>query len=192
MDVGHLGCADGAQLGHGQRFNRGRVAGGRLGSGERLGAHEEDARGGAGELGGDVGRATEDGLDAHQRTVGLFELDDVGDHGSVQLDRQAGGSVTAVVAGAEQDGVGCVSGDRLGHGRCERRAGQTAGQVAGRQHLRGAMGAQRGCDGVAGAPNDRNDRVGKLGGLGQQLQGGGGGLAMALFGLGEVGVDPDG
>jgi hypothetical protein len=112
--------------------------------------------------------------------------------GASSLHRQAGGHIAAVVAGAEHDGVGRIGRDRVGHGRCEGRAGQAAGQVAGRQHLRGAVGAQGGGEGVAGATDDGNDRVSELGGLGQQLQGGGGGLAVALFGLGEVGIDPNG
>ena len=86
---------------------------------------------------------------------------------------------------AEQDRVGGVAAvDRRGDGRGHRHAGQRAAEVAGGEHLGGAVLAELAGDGVGVAAGvDGLDRVGELAGLGEHLERDGGDLAVG--GLGE-------
>ncbi len=49
-----------------------------------------------------ISAATEDGVGADQAAVDLVEVDHVGEHRPVELDRQTAGDVTAVVGGREE------------------------------------------------------------------------------------------
>ena len=108
-----------------------------------------------------------------QRVAVEREVDVVGEHRAVELDRQAAGDVAAVVGGGEQDGVGRVAaldggGDGGGHGH----ARQGAAEVAGGVDRGGAVGAERAGDGVGVAAGvDGLDGVGQLAGLGEQSRG---------------------
>ena len=118
----------------------------------------------AGELGLDVGGATEDRLGDDERVAVGLELDVVGDDGAVELGRQAADDVAAVVAGGEEDGVGAVAGrDRRGDGRGDRHAGERAAEVAGGVDRGGAVGAELAGDGVGvAAAVDGLDGVAEL------------------------------
>ena len=130
----------------------GRAAAGLLGH-ERLRPDEGDVRAAGGELGLHDLRATEDRLGDDDRVAVDLDVDVVGEHRLVELHRQAGGDVAAVVGGAEHDQVGTVAvGDRLGDRRGHRHAGERAAEVAGAVHLGGAVGAERAGDRVGVAP----------------------------------------
>ena len=181
--VGDHGGAGGARVGR-QRAPRWppRHRGG-LRRGERLGAHQEDVDLVGGEPGDDVGAAAEDGLDTGEAAVALDEVDHVGDHGGVDLHRQAAGHVAAVVAGGDEDGVGPgARGHGAGDGAGHDRADELAVGAAHGEHLGSAVRAQLGGDVRAGG-GDALDGVGELTGLGEDLEGGGADLAVG--GLGE-------
>ncbi len=109
-----FGGAGVAEFGHGEGVDRsGAATGG--GGFEGFGAHEPDTRSGAGEGRDDVFDAAEDGFGALEGVVGDFEIDDVGQHGRTEFDREAGSDVTSVVGGAEHEGI---RGGAIGHGGC--------------------------------------------------------------------------
>ena len=143
-----------------------------------------------GEPGLHVGGAAEHGLAADEVVAVEFDVDHIGDHGAIELDREAGrGVVTPVVGGAGQDGVGPVTGlHRLGDGGGQRhpdqghRRGSPVWWMVSSAVLAEGLGQVVGV--VAGV--DTLDGVGQVSGLGQQFQGGRGHLAVGRFGH-----DPD-
>src|SRR5690606_15869932 len=166
----------------GQLLDRSRAAAGGLRR-ERLRAHEEDVRLVAGELRVDVRRAAEDLLEAGDRAVPLDEVDHVGDDGGVDLHRQPGGHVAAVVAGREQQRVRAVAGlDGRGDGGGNGGAEQLALGAGDGEHLGGAVAADLLGDVTAGRGHDL-DGVGERTCLGEELERVVGDLAVG--GLGE-------
>src|SRR5690606_729681 len=98
-------------------------------------AEQGDGRGAGGELRLDDLRATED-RGGHHDPVGDVDVDVVGEHRLVELHRQTGGDVAAVVGGAGENGVGSVAAlDGRGQRGSHVDALELAAQVAGGQHL---------------------------------------------------------
>ena len=153
----------------------------RLGD-ERLGPDRREERAVAGELGVDQRVAAEDGVADHELVAVDAQVGAVGDHGTIELGREASDRVAAVVALREQHDVGRLLGDE----RHQRRRAHHSGEgVTGvdREDLAGAVIAQRTHQRVGvGAYIDRFHRVAELARLGEQLEGRGRGLVALRFG----------
>ena len=124
---------------------------------------------------------------ADETTVGLRQAHHVGEHRTVELDRQATGDVPAVIGGGQEQGVGAGAGadgrgDGGGDGCARKRSAEVAHVVDGG----GAVLAEGSGGAGAVAPDDGLDRVGKCAGVTHQLERGGDGGAVYDFG-----DDPD-
>ena len=160
-----------------RRWSRPRPRRRRAGSAANdFGRISDEVRAAAGERGLDEGGAAEDRLGGDEAVAVDLEVDVVGEHRAVELDRQAAGDVAAVVARAEQDGVGGVAA-LDGGGDGARPRARPAARRRGRRWrstLVAPCAPSVGGDGVGVAADvDGLDGVGELAGLGQQLERGG-------------------
>jgi len=152
--------------------------------GERLGPEDGEVGSAGGVDGVDQRVAAEDG----RADLDLVAVDlprhAVGQHREIEPGRQPADHVAAVVAGAEDDGVGLVLGDEFGQGGGGRRADEGVAGVDGVDGGGAVLPQRPGQPVGIGTGVEGLDRAGHLPGLGQQLEGEGRGLAGRV-GLGE-------